>query len=261
MNNAVIVSVGLAVVAVASLGCTKPAGATAEDAAGSTVASTPPAPPPPPPETSFDKINKLSTLEGALAFTTPKMSDTFNKTDEGTALLALWSIKGLHWSDVGVAKNETSFAAVMKDPDEARGKRMCASGAIIQIELEKTEAGKVFDGLLRDYSSNLYNFSAVGSVARASSWRGARRASAGSSPASTTTRTAAAARGTPSSWLGCSICRRTRRWRCRSLAESDVVIRLPARPRSDAPCSAARFAREPRTPTFVPALPLERRSV
>lgn len=163
MKKSVVVLVGLAVVAVGSLGCTKAAGATAEDAAATAV-SAPPAPPPPPPETSADKIKKVSTLQAALAITTPMMSDTFNKTDEGTAVLALWSIKGLRWSDVGVAKNETSFAAVMKDPDEARGKRMCASGTIIQIELEKTDAGKVFDGLLRDYSSNLYNFSAVGST-------------------------------------------------------------------------------------------------
>ena len=109
-------------------------------------------------------MKKASTLEAALAIATPRMSDTFNKVDEGTALLSVWSIKGLKWSDVSVAKNETSFASVMKDPDEARGKRMCVSGSLIEIAVEKTDAGKVFDGLLHDYSSNLYKFSAVGST-------------------------------------------------------------------------------------------------
>ncbi len=112
-------------------------------------------------ETPIQKLGKMPSYEGALEYTKPKMEDSVNKLDEGTALLALWSAKSLRWNDVAVAKNETSFAAVLKDPDEARGKRVCVSGSLVQIEVEKTAMGKIFSGLLHDYSGNLYNFQAV----------------------------------------------------------------------------------------------------
>ena len=114
-----------------------------------------------PVETNLDRVAKLATFAEAMAFTKPKMDDSVNKLDEGTALLALWSAKGLVWADVAVTKNETTFAAVLKDPDEARGKRVCVSGSIVEIEVEKVRTGKIFDGLLHDYAGNLYKFSAV----------------------------------------------------------------------------------------------------
>ena len=117
----------------------------------------------PPPETDFEKLSKLTTAEQAVAFTKPKMEDPMNKMGSGHALLALWSVKRLNWVDVAVAKNETTFASVLKDAEEARGKRLCVQGSIVEIEVEKTSEGKVFDGLLHDYARNIYKFSAVGS--------------------------------------------------------------------------------------------------
>ena len=135
---------------------------TKEDAAPPAVAAV--AAPVAPAETPFQKLSKLQTYDEAVAFTKPMMEDSVNKMDDGTALLALWAAKNLQWRDVAVAKNETTFAAAMKDPDEARGKRLCVSGSLVQIEVEKTKMGKVFSGLLHDYSGHLYNFSAVRST-------------------------------------------------------------------------------------------------
>jgi hypothetical protein len=70
----------------------------------------------------------------------------------------------MKWADVAVAKDETSFALVRKDADEARGKRMCTSGQVVQIEVQKIPgAGKHSEGLLMSSAGNIYNFIAAGS--------------------------------------------------------------------------------------------------
>jgi hypothetical protein len=116
------------------------------------------------PEKSVDeKVAESVTLPAALAFARPEMADSLNRLDHGTLMLAVWSARHLRWSDVTVAPNETSFGAAMKDPDEARGRRMCVSGALIEIEIVKTTLGKLWDGLFQDYAQNLYKFSAAGS--------------------------------------------------------------------------------------------------
>lgn len=124
----------------------------------------PPAPPAPTPETDFEKINKLKTVDQAVAFAKPKMDDPPNKMGAGHALFALWAAKWMSWPDAVVMKNETTFASVMKDPDEARGKRLCIQGTIIEIAVVKTDNGKLFDGLMHDYSGSIYKFSAAGST-------------------------------------------------------------------------------------------------
>ena len=40
------------------------------------------------------------------------------------------------------------FKVAMKDPEEARGKKMCVKGRILEIEAERTELGKIYNGLL-----------------------------------------------------------------------------------------------------------------
>jgi hypothetical protein len=61
-----------------------------------------------------------------------------------------------------VPKDETSYLLAEKDSDEARGKRMCVSGTVIQIEVEKTDVGKLNTGLLMSWSNNLFNYVTVG---------------------------------------------------------------------------------------------------
>lgn len=121
----------------------------------------PPPPPPEPEETMAQKLAKLGFPE-AVEFVKPMMSDEMNETSKGAVMLAVWGMQKMVWTDVFVAKNETSFALVQKDPDEARGKRMCTSGTIIQIEVTKTDFGKVNEGLLRTNSGNLFNYNMVG---------------------------------------------------------------------------------------------------
>jgi hypothetical protein len=79
----------------------------------------------------------------------------------GTSILALWAAKSLKFSDVEVSQNETNFRLVSKDSEAARGKRMCVSGMLVQIEVEKTPRGKMSIGLLYDSERDLYRFIAA----------------------------------------------------------------------------------------------------
>jgi hypothetical protein len=91
------------------------------------------------------------------------MEDMSNDTSKGTVLLTMWAAKNLKWDDVAVKRNETSLALVKKDSEAARGKRMCVSGLIIQIQVEKLDTGKIAEGLLMTYDQSLIHFAAAGS--------------------------------------------------------------------------------------------------
>jgi hypothetical protein len=156
----------LAVLPLLTCGCNQKTSAGRADggnSAGPSAVAAAPAPPPPA-ESPADHIMKLSDFADVLAYATPMMEDTDDKDSDGAVLLAVWASKRMKWTDVAVAKNETTFALVRKDPDEARGKRLCTSGTIIQIEVQKLSGGgKLSEGLLMTWSSNIYNFLAAGS--------------------------------------------------------------------------------------------------
>ncbi len=153
--------VALAVLAVA---CSKPSVAPPPPAPAAPVIPPAPPPPPPPPEVPIgETLQKIQTMEQALRFTLPDMEDTVNKSSTGAVRFAIWAMKRMTLADVKVAKNETTFALAAKDSDEARGKRMCVSGGIIQIAVSKTEFGKFNEGLLMTDSGNLYKYLAAGS--------------------------------------------------------------------------------------------------
>jgi len=101
---------------------------------------------------------KKTSLAEAVSFLSSKMDDTVDKHSEGGVLLAAWSAKHMEWADVGVAVDETSYAKVQKDSEEERGKRMCVTGQIVQISIERTSIGKLNKGLLLSRSDKLYSF-------------------------------------------------------------------------------------------------------
>lgn len=125
------------------------------------------APAPPKEPTREERIGATERFDLAVTLAQPIMSDEFDKDSDGATLLVAWCIakigSAFWWSDVGVTKDETSYALAQKDPDEARGKRMCTSGSIIQIEVEKTAGGKVNVGLMQNWNGNLFRFLAAGS--------------------------------------------------------------------------------------------------
>ena len=92
------------------------------------------------------------------------MTDTADETSPGALLLGLWAARHLRWSDVAIAKNETTFALIHKDSDSARGKRLCFNSQVIQIGKEKADEASVFTGLLLSGGAQIASFIAAGST-------------------------------------------------------------------------------------------------
>jgi hypothetical protein len=146
------------VAALLCAGCDNKSGASTKP-----TASAAPAPPVAPVETVGEHIDKLEFTD-AVAYAKSKMDDTTNKDSEGAVLFAFWASKHMMWTDVGVPKDETTFALIRKDSDEERAKRLCTRGRIIQIEVRKLDGGgKLAEGLMNSDSGNLYNFIGAGS--------------------------------------------------------------------------------------------------
>ena len=130
------------------------------------------APPTPPPQTQatkplptmtpLDRVMVAPSMRAAFLIAQPYMTDEPNKVSDGTQLLAAWAAANMRWSDVLVATDETSPALAKKDTDEARGKRMCFSGTIIQIA--KSAPGvQLYEGLFNMYAGGILAFMAAGS--------------------------------------------------------------------------------------------------
>ncbi|MEJ7728185.1 MAG: hypothetical protein WKG00_03135 [Polyangiaceae bacterium] len=112
----------------------------------------------------FDTIRKLPTWKAAFDSAAPVMKDAPDKSSMGTYLFTAWAMDRMTWTDAAVSQDETSFALVKKDIDVARGKRMCATGSIVEIAADKSELGTRYVGLLLTPAMNIVHFSAAGST-------------------------------------------------------------------------------------------------
>jgi hypothetical protein len=135
-----------------------------------------------PPETQVSHIDQLG-YDEAFAYAKAQMKDIGPaETDpdsgkrrswsDGTVLFALWAAKAMAWTDIAVTKDETTYALARKNSGETRGKRLCTSGAIIQITEQDwrgsrfggTEDRKVATGFTSPQpDGDLFEFVAVGS--------------------------------------------------------------------------------------------------
>ena len=161
-------SVGSVVLVVVVAACSR-AGEERDRAPGVSAVVEPPAPaaveaPKPAEPSPLEKVLAKPTLAEAIAQLGSEMTDTYNEVSPGGLMLAVWSANRLAWRDVGVAKNETSIALVRKDSDASRGKRMCASGRIIQIAKSDVADTKLFSGLMFTSSGDIIHFIAVKST-------------------------------------------------------------------------------------------------
>lgn len=143
-----------------------------ESATTTRPAATAPAPVAPPPAPAQPATPQVKTLPEAIAAIKPLMDDTFNESSKGGLLLAAWAAKYMTWKELNQLP-PTKFALVMKDPDEERGKLICARGSIIEISVEKSPLGKFNIGGMFS-GSNIYRFITVGSSGElvAQSWAG-----------------------------------------------------------------------------------------
>lgn len=118
-----------------------------------------------PKEQPIAKLN-YSNLSEAITDLKPMMKD-FAELDvsNGAALLAYWSADHLTWQALAPIE-KSKYKLVMKDPSAERGKQLCASGKVIEIQIDSTlpSGEKVFTGGLYDDNFNIYRFISVGST-------------------------------------------------------------------------------------------------
>ncbi|MCU0684420.1 MAG: hypothetical protein MUF34_19620 [Polyangiaceae bacterium] len=86
------------------------------------------------------------TLAAAIGKARPAMDDSLEKPDEGAFRLgAHWALGRYAWAELQ-ALPETTFGRVRKDSDAERGKRLCGSGEVVEIEAVRTLGTKVHSG-------------------------------------------------------------------------------------------------------------------
>lgn len=111
-----------------------------------------------------EKLRASLTLGDAMRVAKPYMTDKFGESSLGTTMISVWGVQMLSWSEVAVAKDETSYALVMKDADAERGKRLCISGPIIEISKDGVDNLRYFSGLMESAREDLFHFHAVKST-------------------------------------------------------------------------------------------------
>lgn len=110
-------------------------------------------------------VKPWENLSRAIAGTVSEMAEIRgNDISKGAAKLIIWGTDNLKWSElqeIPVAK----YAMVMKDPESQRGKRICTSGQLVEIEVDNAIPGKkIYHGGIFDESGHLYRFVAIGST-------------------------------------------------------------------------------------------------
>lgn len=120
-------------------------------------APTPEKVPPPPPDPMKEL---LAAPDLAAALQRLSFADVQDEWDAGAVRLAAWADKHMTWPLVS-GKDETSFAKVHKDADSERGKRVCVSGSIIEIHVQKVGDLKLALGEIVVGSGNFASFIAV----------------------------------------------------------------------------------------------------
>lgn len=113
----------------------------------------------------IEQLANAKSLQAAIEVTKPQMKHEHDNLSEGARFLTLWAADHAQLKNFVVQKNETSSALIKKDEDDARGKRMCVGGSVIQIAKANREP-VIYDGLLMNDSGNLFKFIAVGSTGK-----------------------------------------------------------------------------------------------
>lgn len=125
------------------------------------VAPTPPAEPPRP--TVAQQLQSATTTTAAVSLMRDLFDDTSGKLDPATALFAVWSADKMQWTELQ-ALPETKHAMIMKDSEAERGKRLCSSGSVVEIAVDRSAGRPIYRGGLITPGGNVIRFDAVGST-------------------------------------------------------------------------------------------------
>lgn len=127
-----------------------------------TVAYEPPPPPKSREQLAGEAVAAQTSIAGVWPYVKEYIKDGF-AIDGGKATLLTWGTHRMSWSDLQRLP-ETSVGKVRKDVDAERGKRLCRSGNVIEIEKVDAKYGKYFVGGLLSGSGEIVRFYALRST-------------------------------------------------------------------------------------------------
>jgi hypothetical protein len=115
----------------------------------------------PRPKTVMD----MRSLFDALVFVKPQFGQrATGQHSAGADLMAQWASVHMGWSDVATERDETNYGLATRDIDAERGKRVCFSGSIIEIKVDRSTPAPSFEGLMQSDAGNVFSFGAAGAV-------------------------------------------------------------------------------------------------
>lgn len=120
-----------------------------------------PAPAPTPPPTLDERVTRAASLAEATRLVTPRLGD--GQDNRGAWMLARYAAANLVWSEE-LATPETTLGLVLKDSERERGKRLCVTGVLRDIERRDLARRPVYVGDLETAEGDLAHFIAVGST-------------------------------------------------------------------------------------------------
>jgi hypothetical protein len=123
-------------------------------------AETPVSAPAPREPTVRERLDSAQSLEPALAVISPHFTDAVDTVSPAGAAFAVWAAKRLTWAELA-SLPKTTFAAVMKDPEAGRGKRLCQRGYVIEIQADRSAGPTMFVGGLGTRGGRIVRFVAV----------------------------------------------------------------------------------------------------
>jgi hypothetical protein len=139
----------------------RPTGLAAEPPASLAAPALPSAPDP------YVEVLKLASYAPALAYARPLMGDAANGMSLGAKVMTVWAAKRMRLADVAVVANETSYLLVQKDSERERGKRMCVTGRLIEIQKQQQNfvpEAIFLGGMFMGATLHVVRFAAVGST-------------------------------------------------------------------------------------------------
>lgn len=123
----------------------------------------PAAPVEPAKPTLAQQLNATTGTLAAVELLRDHFEDARDTMDPATALFAVWATTRMQWSELQKLP-ETQRALIMKDSEAERGKRLCASGSIVEIAADRSAGKPIYRGGLITPSMNVVRFDAVGST-------------------------------------------------------------------------------------------------
>jgi hypothetical protein len=112
--------------------------------------------------TLLEQLNQHQHFDGSLKVAIRHFGDSRNEADVGAMTFAVWSTKHMVWASIQ-KQPETKHALVLKDPVSERGKKMCSSGTMIEIRVDRSTGNPIYDGGIMSNGGKVTRFMAVGS--------------------------------------------------------------------------------------------------